>query len=518
MARERPWVGLAALCACFFLVMLDSTIVTVAVPAILTGLDATLNQVIWVNSVYLLANTVPLLITGRLGDRYGPKRVLLVGLGLFLAASLWCGLATSAGSLIAARAVQGLGAALMTPQTLAFITRLFPPERRAVPIAVWGAVSGVATIAGPVAGGLLVQHAGWEWIFLLNLPIGVAGLLVGALMLPDWRPDSRMRFDTLGAVLASAGLAALVFGVQNGQHYQWASGIVYVIAIGLLLLGGFLIHQRRAPAPLVPMRLFDNRVFGAANLTHAALGFATTGMFLPLVIYVQTVLGMDPLASSLLCAPMAVGAGLAAIAAGKLVARVGARPLVTSGLAALAAGVVVLAVQAEPDTAPLALVPGLVVAGTGIGLVFSPLTAAATFGLSPELAGAASGVFNTSRQVGGVLGSASTGVLLQLGLSLTVPAAAREYAELLPSRYADEFVRRISEAANTASQFGGEGPPVPADWSPSIAERVRDLATDAFNLGFTNAAKATLVLPVVVLVLGMVAASGLRTPVLSRRP
>ncbi|MFC7617637.1 MFS transporter [Actinokineospora soli] len=186
--RERPWVGLAALCACFFMVMLDSTIVTVAIPAILTGLDATLNQVIWVNSVYLLANTVPLLITGRLGDRFGPKRVLMVGLAVFLAASVWCGFATSAAALIAARAVQGLGAALMTPQTLAFITRLFPVERRAVPIAVWGAVSGVATIAGPVLGGLLVQHAGWEWIFLLNLPIGLAGLAVGALFLPDWRP------------------------------------------------------------------------------------------------------------------------------------------------------------------------------------------------------------------------------------------------------------------------------------------------------------------------------------------
>ncbi|GAA4424678.1 hypothetical protein GCM10023148_27090 [Actinokineospora soli] len=153
-----------------------------------------------------------------------------------------------------------------------------------------------------------------------------------------------------------------------------------------------------------------------------------------------------------------------------------------------------------------------------IGLVFSPLTAAATFRLPAELAGAASGVFCTSRQFGGALGEASTGVLLQLGLSVTVPAAARDYAALLPPRYADEFVERISAAANTASQFGGEGPAIPADWSPSIAERVRELATDAFHLGFTNAAKATLVLPVIVLVLGMIAASGLRTPVLARRP
>lgn len=521
---ERPWLGLAALCACFFMVMLDSTIVTVAIPAILTDLDATLNQVIWVNSVYLLANTVPLLLTGRLGDRFGPKRVLLVGLAVFLAASLWCGLADSASSLITARAVQGLGAALMTPQTLAFITRLFPAEKRAVPIAVWGAVSGVATIAGPVVGGLLVQHVGWEWIFLLNLPIGLAGLAVGAAMLPDWRPTGRVRFDTLGAVLASAGMAALIFGLQNGQHYHWGRvvgpvGVLHVIGVGLLLIGGFIVYQRRMrEEPLVPVGLFNNPTFGFANMTHAALGFATTGMFLPLVIYVQTVLGLDPLASSLLCAPMAVGAGVAAIAAGRWVGRVGAPPLVMSGLGGLAAGVVVLAVLAEPDTDPVTLVPGLVLAGVGIGLVFSPLTAVATFGLPPHLIGAASGVFNTSRQIGGVLGSASTGVLLQVGLNFTVPQAAREYAELLPPRYADEFVRRISAAANTASQFGGEGPEVPSDWSPSIAERVRELATSAFDLGFTNAAKATLVLPVVVLVLGMLCAAGLRAPVPQRRP
>lgn len=519
MARDG-WLGLTALCACFFMVMLDSTIVTVAVPAILTGLDATLNQVIWVNSVYLLANTVPLLLTGRLGDRYGPKRVLVAGLVVFLAASLWCGLSGTAGSLIAARALQGIGAALMTPQTLAFITRLFPSERRAAPIAVWGAVAGVATITGPVVGGLLVQHAGWPWIFLLNLPIGVVGLVMAVVMLPDWRPSGRVRFDTLGAVLASAGLGALVFGVQNGQHYHWGRivgpiGVLHVIGLGLLLIGGFVVWQRRARTAdaLLPRGLFNNPSFVSANLTHAALGFATTGMFLPLVIYVQSVLGLDPVASSLLCAPMAVAAGAAALLAGRLVGRVGTRGLVMSGLAGLALGTIALALQAEPDTTPTALVPGLVVAGIGIGLVFSPLTAAATIGLRPEMAGAASGVFNTSRQVGGVLGSATTGVLLQVGLSFSVAEAAREQARFLPPRYADEFVRRISAAADTASQFGGRGPEVPSDWSPSIAERVRELAEDAFALGFTNAAKATLVLPVVVLVLGMVCASALRSPV-----
>ncbi|GAA3017550.1 MFS transporter [Actinokineospora globicatena] len=509
-----PWVALAALCACFFMVMLDSTIVTVAIPAMLGSLDATLNQVIWVNSVYLLANTVPLLLTGRLGDRFGPKRVLVFGLVLFLGASLWCGLSTSAGSLIAARAVQGLGAAAMTPQTLSFITGLFPPEKRGAPIAVWGAVAGVATITGPVVGGLLVQHVGWQWIFLLNLPIGAVGLVLGVWLLPDWRPAGRVRLDTTGALLASAGLGLLVFGLQNGQHYHWGTivgpvGVLPVIGIGLALIGGFTVYQRRARDPLLPRGLFDNPIFSYANLTHAALGFATTGMFLPLVIYVQSVLGLDPVASSLLCAPMAVAAGGAAWVAGR--SRVPGRTLIMTGLGGLAAGTVVLALLAEPDTEPLILVPGLVVAGLGIGLVFSPLTASATLGMPPHLIGAASGVFNTSRQVGGVLGSATTGLLLQVGLGFAVPQAAREYAKFLPPRYVDEFVERITAAAQTASQFGGEGPAVPSDWSPAVVEKVRELATDAFHLGFTNAAKATLVLPVVVLILGMVCAAGIRT-------
>src|SRR5439155_5858469 len=214
------------------MIMLDSTIVTVTIPAMLTGLRANLNEIIWVNSVYLLANTVPLLITGRLGDRFGPKRILLTGLVIFTGASLWCGLAGSPGELIAARAVQGLGAAAMTPQTLAFISRLFPPDQRRTPIAIWGAAAGVAIITGPVLGGILVQHLSWRWIFLLNLPIGLAGLVIALVFLPDWRPGRLRRFgrfDTVGAGLASLGLFAVVFGVQNGQHYHWGSGILPMI-------------------------------------------------------------------------------------------------------------------------------------------------------------------------------------------------------------------------------------------------------------------------------------------------
>ncbi|HEU5475798.1 MAG TPA: DHA2 family efflux MFS transporter permease subunit [Actinophytocola sp.] len=519
--ERNPWLAFAALCVCFFMLMLDSTIVTVAIPSMLTGLSANLNQIIWVNSVYLLANTVPLLLTGRLGDRFGPKRVLLAGLVLFTAASLWCGLARSPGELIAARAVQGLGAAAMAPQTLAFISRLFPPDRRRAPIAVWGAAAGIAIITGPVLGGLLVQHLDWRWIFLLNVPVGLVSLAVAVVFLPDWLPGLRSRFDVPGAVLGSAGLFAVVFGVQNGQHYHWGRvagpvTVPMVIAVGVALLVAFVVWQRRTPGePLLPLRMFAGpigNVFANANLTHAALGFATTGMFLPLVIYLQTVLGLTALECSLLTLPMAVAAGLAAVAAGRTWTRVQARHFVMFGLGTLAAGTIGLAWQAQPDTVPALLVPGLVVAGLGIGLVYSPLTSAAMAWVPGELVGAASGVFNTARQVGGVLGSAASGVLLQVGIAVAVPDAAREHAERLPFQYRDEFVDGITRAANTASQFSGTGPRLPSELPPAVVEHVRTVATDAFHLGFTNAAKATLVLPVVVLILGMISAAGLREP------
>lgn len=506
-----------ALCACFFMIMLDSTIVTVAIPTMLTELHANLNEVVWVNSVYLLANTVPLLITGRLGDRFGPKAVLVAGLVAFTAASTWSGLATTAGELIAARTLQGLGAALMTPQTLSFITRLFPPDKRSLPISVWGAVAGVATLAGPVLGGLLVENVGWQWIFLMNIPIGIVSLVIAVMALPNWQPRRALTFDTAGTVLCATGLLAVVFGVQNGQHYHWGPvfgpvTIVHILLAGLVLLGAFGYRQVtvRRHEPLVPNELFRDPTFTYANLAHAAMGFAMTGMFLPLVLYLQTVLGLTALASSVLALPMAVTAALASTVSAALWQRIGARNLIICGFATLAAAVGLLVYQSAPDTDPATLIPGLAIAGFGIGFVFSPLTTAATSGMPPELAGAASGVYNTARQVGGVLGSAAVGLVLQLGVAFAVPDAARQYAERLPVRYREEFVRRITEAANTPSQFDTSSPPVPKDLDPNVADIVRRIVTEVFHNGFTVAAKASLMLPIAVLILGIVAATGIR--------
>src|SRR5262245_8205398 len=280
MARQvNPWAALSALCVGFFMILLDTTIVTIAIPAMVRGLKTDLNSVVWVISIYLLVYAVPMLFTSRLGDRFGPKRVFLAGMVVFTGASLWCGLAGSAEMLIAARAVQGLGAALLTPQTLAFITHLFPPAKRGPAMGMWGGIAGLATITGPLLGGVLVDSLGWEWIFFVNVPIGVVGIVLTVLLVPDWQPGRLHSFDFPGILLSVAGLGLLVFGIQNGQKYDWGSvfdwlSIPEIIGAGVLVLVAFVVWQRyNRGEPLVPLRVFGNRNFSAGTVTATAIGF-----------------------------------------------------------------------------------------------------------------------------------------------------------------------------------------------------------------------------------------------------
>ena len=426
--RANPWAALSALCLGFFMILLDTTIVSIAIPAMVRELHTTLNSVVWVLSVYLLTYAVPMLFTSRLGDRFGPKRVFLAGLAVFTLASLWCGLSGTAEMLIAARAAQGLGAALLTPQTLAFITHLFPPAKRGPAMGLWGGVAGLATIAGPLLGGLLVDSLGWEWIFFVNVPIGVAAIVLTVALVPDWQPKHAHSFDVPGILLSAAGLLCLVFGIQNGQQYSWGRvfgpvTIPEIIGAGVLLLVAFVIWQRlNTREPLLPLAVFRNRNFSAGTLTSVAVGFAMTGMFVPLVVYVQDVLGMSPTRAGLLTAPMSLLSGLIAPFVGRLSDRVNAKYLVVVGFLALAAGLVGVTLQARADTNPWALVPVLLLCGVGTGCVFAPMSNVTMSSVDRRMAGAASGIFNTARQVGGVLGSAAIGVLLQARITATMAA------------------------------------------------------------------------------------------------
>ncbi|MDT6985786.1 DHA2 family efflux MFS transporter permease subunit [Streptomyces lusitanus] len=452
----NPWAALSALCIGFFLIMMDTTIVSVAIPDMLADLDADLNRITWVNSVYLLTYAAPLLVTGRLGDHLGRKPMFLGGMAVFTAASLWCGLSGSADMLIAARAVQGVGAALMAPQSMAFITTLFPESRRGAALGVWGAVAGVATVVGPLLGGVLVDAAGWEWIFLLNVPVGIAGLLMTVWLVPGGQPRNRRHFDVLGTLLSGLALLALVFGLQNGQDYDW--GVVRgpvtvtgVLVAGAVLLAAFLWWQRNnTREPLLPLSLFGVRNFSAASVAAASIGFSLTGFYLPLTLLLQPVAGLSPREAGLMLVPMAVAGGVAGPLAGTLSDRISGKWVILAGFLVFAAGLGMLAAVSEPDVEPWLLAVALFVCGTGSGSAFAPLANVAMREAPPALLGAASGAYNSIRQVGCVVGSAAASVLLQARLSASGHASAEGTTAALPTGPgAHAFRDDLAEASTT---------------------------------------------------------------------
>ncbi|TVX96794.1 MFS transporter [Mycolicibacterium porcinum] len=421
---ENPWNALWAMMVGFFMILVDATIVAVANPTIMEQLGADYDGVIWVTSAYLLAYAVPLLVAGRLGDVYGPKNLYLAGLAVFTAASLWCGLAGSIEMLIAARVVQGIGAALLTPQTLSTITRIFPPERRGVAMSVWGATAGVATLVGPLAGGVLVGGLGWQWIFFVNVPIGIVGLALAVWLVPVL-PTQPHRFDVLGVVLSGIGMFLIVFALQEGQSRDWAPWVWATGAVGIAVMVAFVCWQAVNTAePLIPLRIFKDRDFSLANLGVATIGFAVTAMILPLMFYAQTVCGLSPIRAALLTAPTAIASGVLAPVVGRIVDRSHPTPVIGFGFSAMAIGLTWLAFEMSPTTPIWRLLLPQVVMGIGMAFIWSPLAATATRNLPPDLAGAGSGVYNATRQVGSVLGSAGIAAYMTSRIGAEMPGAA----------------------------------------------------------------------------------------------
>ncbi|OMC04862.1 MFS transporter [Mycolicibacterium fortuitum] len=421
---DNPWNALWAMMVGFFMILVDATIVAVANPTIMEQLGADYDGVIWVTSAYLLAYAVPLLVAGRLGDMYGPKNLYLAGLAVFTAASLWCGLAGSIGMLIAARVVQGIGAALLTPQTLSTITRIFPPERRGVAMSVWGATAGVATLVGPLAGGVLVGSLGWQWIFFVNVPIGIVGLGLAVWLVPVL-PTQPHRFDVLGVVLSGVGMFLIVFALQEGQSRHWAPWVWATGAVGIAVMVAFVCWQAvNTEEPLIPLRIFKDRDFSLANVGVATIGFAVTAMILPLMFYAQTVCGLSPIRSALLTAPTAIASGVLAPVVGRIVDRAHPTPVIGFGFSAMAIGLTWLAMEMTPTTPIWRLLLPQLVMGVGMAFIWSPLAATATRNLPPDLAGAGSGVYNATRQVGSVLGSAGIAAYMTSRIGAEMPGAA----------------------------------------------------------------------------------------------
>jgi EmrB/QacA subfamily drug resistance transporter len=408
----RPWPALFALCLGFFMILVDTTIVTVATPAIISDLHADVNSVVWVTSAYLLAYAVPVLIMGRLGDRFGPKNVYLVGLTVFTLASLWCGLTNSIEMLIAARVLQGFGASMLTPQTMSVITRIFPSDKRGQAMALWGATAGVATLVGPILGGILVDAFGWEWIFFINIPVGVVGFVLAWRLVPSL--ETRMhRFDWLGVALSGVGMFLLVFGIQQGHKYHWNAWVMTSIIGGLVVFAIFVLWQKRNRAePLVPLSLFGDRNFSISSFAIATMSFTATAMGFPTMLYAQLVRGYSPLQSALLFVPMAVMSIILAPIVGRFTDKVHPRVLTSAGFLVTAVAIFALSRTLTADGAVWHILAAMTLLGIGMAGIWAPLAATATRNLPMQLAGAGSGVYNATRQVGAVLGSAAIAVLL----------------------------------------------------------------------------------------------------------
>lgn len=422
----KPWPALWALVVGFFMILIDTTIVSVANPKIMEGLHTDINAVIWVTSAYLLAYAVPLLVTGRLGDRFGPKNLYLIGLVVFTAASAWCGLSGDITMLITARVFQGLGASLLAPQTMSVITRTFPPDRRGAAMGLWGSVAGVATLVGPILGGVLVDGFGWEWIFFINVPVGIAAFVLAWRLVPKLTTHTH-RFDGIGVALSAVGMFLLVFGIQEGESYHWGTivgpiSVWGLIIAGIVVLVGFVVWQRFDKGePLLPLKLFRDRNFSLANGAITTVGFTITSMSLPLVFYFQIVRGLTPTQSALMLVPMAVLSGGLAPFVGKLVDRIPPRYIATTGLLLLAIALWWYSQMLSPTVEIWMLLLPSAVLGLANAGVWAPISTTATHNLPPAQAGAGSGVYNTTRQIGAVLGSASIAALIQARLAAELP-------------------------------------------------------------------------------------------------
>ena len=448
VSQSSPWPALWSMMVGFFMILVDSTIVAVAIPAIAESLNATYNGVIWVNSAYLLAYAVPLLITGRLGDRFGPKRLYMLGLAVFTVSSLACGLAGSVGVLIAARAFQGLGGAMLTPQTMSVMIRTFSPTQRGSAMGVWGAVAGVATIVGPLLGGIFVDLGGWEWIFIINVPFGIIGLLLAWKNVPKLELTAR-RLDWLGVALSAVGMFCLIFGIQEGSNFNWDARAIGLIVTGVVFIAAFILWQARTTRDaLVPLSLFADRNFALASAAITTVGFAVSTFAIPLMIYVQRVQNFSPTVAALLLLPSGLVSGALSGFIGKQTNTHDPKPFAITGLAVTSISIFATVWITDPQISPYWMLLISVFYGLGNSMIWGPLSMIATRNLDPALAGAGSSVYNTVRQVGAVIGSAAVAAAMssQLAQRLGDDAAGHSETGPLPEFLHEPFAEAMSVA------------------------------------------------------------------------
>ncbi len=410
--ENRKWWTLAAVSFGLFMIMLDNTVVNVALPAIQRDLGVDLSELEWVVAGYALTFASFMLVGGKLADAYGRRLLFVTGMGLFALASLWCGLAGTGGELIAARIGQGVGAALMNPATLSIIAATFPPRQRGTAIGIWAGVSALALAIGPLAGGLLTEHLSWNWIFFINVPVAALGIAAAFLLIDESRDTTHERLDLPGLALSAVGLFALTYGLIEGNQYGWGSGrIIVAFAVAAVTLTGFVLLERGQRAPLLDLSLFRNRTFVGANVAVLLIALAMFGVFFFMSLYMQNVLGYSAVQAGAAFLPMTVLIIVVAPIAGRLADKIGSRWLVTGGMLLMVVHLTLFSLQGA-DSGFWQLLPAFLVGGVGMAAVMTPASAAAMKSVPVDKAGVGSAVLNAHRQVGGSLGVAIMGALV----------------------------------------------------------------------------------------------------------
>jgi EmrB/QacA subfamily drug resistance transporter len=437
---NKKWWTLAAVAVGLFMIMLDNTVVNVALPSIQRDLGVGLSELEWIVSGYALTFAALMLVGGKLADAYGRRLIFVLGIVVFTAASLGCGLATSGEMLIAARVVQGAGAAMMSPATLSIIAATFPPRQRGTAIGIWAGVSALALAIGPLVGGLLTEHASWNWIFFVNVPVGILGIFASFVLIDESRDPTHERLDLPGLATSALGLFSLTYGLIEANGYGWGSPrIIGAFVLAAVALVAFVQLERHQRAPMLDLTLFENRTYVGANLTTLFVSLAMFGVFFFVSLYMQNILGYSAVQAGAAFLPMTLLIIVVAPIAGRMSDRFGSRGLMTAGMVLLS-GQLLYFSQLGTDATFWTLLPGLVLGGFGMSMTMTPSAAAATRAVPVPKAGVGSAVLNACRQVGGSTGIAVMGAIM--ASQLTIPPT--------PASFMDGFERALIVASGIA--------------------------------------------------------------------
>src|SRR5262245_4674958 len=442
--ENRKWLTLASVSFGLFMIMLDNTVVNVALPSIQRDLGAGLSELEWIVTGYALTFASLMLVGGKLADAYGRRLLFVVGIVVFTSASLMCGLSGSADMLIGSRVLQGAGAALMNPATLSIIAATFPPRERGTAIGIWAGTSALALSIGPLVGGLITEHVNWNWIFFVNVPIGALGILASYLFIDESRDETHERLDVPGLVTSALGLFALTYGLIEANTYGWGSArILGSFALAALSFVAFIALEKRQRAPMLPLELFRNRTYTGANLVMLLVALAMFGVFFFVSLYMQNILGYSAVQTGAAFLPMTVLIILVAPIAGKTSDRLGSRGLITGGMTLLAIQLLLFS-QLGADASFWNLLPALLIGGIGMAMTMTPSAAAATRSVPVDKAGVGSAVLNSARQVGGTMGVAIMGAIVAAEIGGGVPTP-------------DSFMRGFERALLVAAAIAAAG-------------------------------------------------------------